>query len=143
MARTVYIYALEDPEAGDVRYVGRSVAPHLRYFAHLSAATNALMATWIRELRQRGLKPRMIILEKTDSCQCDDAEKRWIEFYKTRSDLLNVTGVRASTYDSCANSIGTIYPVTYSTYSTDPNTGRIVEKRRLRFKARFSKPEDS
>lgn len=52
-----HIYTLSDPNTLEVRYVGCSVNPIVRYSAHLSDKTNKRKSAWIDSLTSMGLKP--------------------------------------------------------------------------------------
>lgn len=89
--RVVFIYALTDP-AGNIRYIGQSVHPEIRYIQHVkeSAATNK--AEWISELLRVGAEPILVILEKTDKKNADYKEKWWITLGRTRGWQLSNMG---------------------------------------------------
>lgn len=54
---TVWIYGLEDPRTGEIRYVGRSANPEGRMAGHCSVSAARAVYDWTSELRQLGLKP--------------------------------------------------------------------------------------
>lgn len=57
----VYIYALCEPDTGEIRYVGRSSNPRNRITSHRKwGATRVVL--WLVELRARGLGPQLRIL---------------------------------------------------------------------------------
>lgn len=78
------IYALADPDSGNVRYVGQTnMSFRLRFGAHLSAARKraaAPVSRWIKSLLDEGKNPKMIILEKTpkEVLSLDELERQWI-----------------------------------------------------------------
>lgn len=79
------IYGLVDPITGYVRYVGKSVNPKKRLQAHLTP--NLLKGKshknhWIRNLLGVGKKPELIFLESVRDSDWEDAECRWIAYYR-------------------------------------------------------------
>lgn len=79
---TVYIYGLKDPETKEIRYVGKSNNPKLRYRCHIkcSDTSNNHKHGWIMELYRKNLKPELLILEETDEEHWEEREKYWIKF---------------------------------------------------------------
>lgn len=82
---TYQIYALVDPCTSEVRYVGWSKDPEVRYRWHLDNAIdhveNTRKACWIRSLVRKNRYPELKILETG----CGDwaaAERWWIKFYR-------------------------------------------------------------
>lgn len=94
-----YIYALLDPDIHEVRYVGKSDTPVVRFKTHvgevrrLIARKNTLIAegrlsdngytpkeTWIKELLDADKQPKLAILEETGSTpqEWGPAEQKWI-----------------------------------------------------------------
>lgn len=98
---TVDIYALADPRTGDIRYVGSTRNSKQRLNSHLYADKSSRLRTqWIRELRERGLKPELLLLETTEETKRIQREHHWYKHFKARGhDLLNdlhtpvVTGI--------------------------------------------------
>lgn len=84
----VFIYALLDPRNDRVRYIGSSKNPMSRYESHLY---NKHLASWVNELRQAGLKPRMITLADVYGAgAAEELEYIYIyEYQKRQGDLLN------------------------------------------------------
>lgn len=87
----VNIYALCDPESGDVRYVGKTIQPlslRLQQHCSLSKRHTHPRAQWVHSLREKNLKPVILLLETVshDNWQC--AESRWISHFQS-SGLLN------------------------------------------------------
>lgn len=56
------IYALCDPDTGDVRYIGKSNNPKRRYSQHLSFNRGYPVSEWIQNLKKKSKKPVMKIL---------------------------------------------------------------------------------
>ncbi|MGE8178213.1 GIY-YIG nuclease family protein [Pseudomonas fluorescens] len=85
----VYVYALTEPETLVVRYIGISEDPELRLSLHLSNAQsrtgsggNPILSEWICTLLNRGLIPRMFIIEETDRENSNALERHYIGFYR-------------------------------------------------------------
>ena len=87
------IYVLRDPRNGNVRYVGKSVAPGTRFVSHLNDPTGCLKALWIEELAEEGVQPVMQVVEVVpDGGNWKRAERRWIKRLLDRGvDLTNST----------------------------------------------------
>lgn len=86
MARPIHIYALADPRTGEVRYVGSSVDPARRLYAHMNSAQrlptllpSRFLGPWLAELIRLDTEPEMVILETVDESEAKAAEERWIE----------------------------------------------------------------
>jgi hypothetical protein len=87
------IYALLDPTSREVRYVGWAFNPRQRLNAHCSRADNTRShkSHWIRQIKTRGLRPSVIILESGTGSWAE-AERKWIAFYRDSGvRLLNMT----------------------------------------------------
>ena len=91
----VTIYALCNPN-GEIRYIGKTrytVGRRLSY--HMSACRRSRLpsANWLRSLRERGLKPIAIELEKVAlDGAWQEREQFWIAEYRARgARLLNLT----------------------------------------------------
>jgi hypothetical protein len=74
----VYIYALKDPDTEDMRYVGMSKQPKIRFKAHMHDRSNNRKGAWIAELRAAGKRPILTILEETNKENWEDRERYWI-----------------------------------------------------------------
>lgn len=89
--RIVYIYGLTDFN-GDIRYIGQSVNPRLRYMQHLVDSADTPKTRWIRELLSKGYKPGLVILEKVELQQANFTETWWIALGRKRGwELTNVS----------------------------------------------------
>jgi len=58
----VYIYALTEPETGEVRYVGKSDRPEARVASHRARSGAARVREWCDGLARRGVGPRLVVL---------------------------------------------------------------------------------
>jgi hypothetical protein len=95
--REVTIYALTDPDSGEVRYVGQSQNVQRRYTAHLMSAEGAVgKHEWLLELQQRQQLPVLKILEEQVCLnQARVRERWWIEYYRSRGALLSNSFLRS------------------------------------------------
>ncbi len=83
------IYALCDPETGEVRYIGKSSDSHHRFKSHMRETRRDYpLYRWINKLRKSGLCPKLKILFETDDWEI--SEKLTIEKYRQSGRLLNV-----------------------------------------------------
>lgn len=89
--RTVYIYALTDPD-GHIGYIGQSVNPWMRYDQHMCETADTQKGKWIRSLKDRGAKPGLAILQKTDKSDANYIEKWWIILGRSRGWQLSNMG---------------------------------------------------
>ena len=89
-----YIYALVDPDTDGVRYVGKADDPYKRLERHLAGyeprATHK--SNWIKSLLAQGKQPELMILEEVGVAAWEEAEKRWIAYFrKVGVSLTNIT----------------------------------------------------
>lgn len=92
----VTIYALCDPITSVVRYIGKTrYTTERRLTYHMSASTRSRVpsANWMRGLREIGLKPVVIEIEKVDvDADWQARERFWIAEFRARGAmLLNLT----------------------------------------------------
>ncbi len=80
--KTTFIYALCDPNTKMVRYIGKSNHPRIRYFHHLKDEHKTYKVNWIRKLKSSGKLPVLKIIEEIDKNLWEEAEKRWIAYYR-------------------------------------------------------------
>lgn len=78
------IYGLKCPDAGLIRYIGKSDQVHKRLYSHVYSA-NRLGRThkqrWIAGLLTKRLRPELVILQELASGECwEVAERRWIAY---------------------------------------------------------------
>ncbi len=83
---TVYIYALCDPETGEIRYVGKTVNLQSRLYGHVCQKNRANhIACWIKSIRRRGMMPKMEELERIENSNDEDwqeVERFWIAYLR-------------------------------------------------------------
>jgi len=83
---TVFIYSLNDPETGEVRYIGKCTSPRKRLVLHLSGARTGKekshRACWIRSLLHRGLKPILTVIDEVPEQEWRQWEVAYIQFFR-------------------------------------------------------------
>jgi hypothetical protein len=98
------VYGLVDPRDGQIRYIGitlKSPRSRLRSHLHLGNSGSSAKKDWIRELRERDLKPDVTVLERREIIipdsgtdhpppEAKEIEKEWISKVEKRGcDLTN------------------------------------------------------
>lgn len=89
----IYIYGLKDPRNNEIRYVGKSINPTLRYSEHIhEKKTNKEKMEWLKDLSDNGAKPELVILETIgEDVDWQEREKYWIAFgYESNWRLTNI-----------------------------------------------------
>lgn len=90
----VYIYALCEPDTGEVRYIGKAVDPQQRLAHHLYPSAlkpETHKNRWLRQLLAQGLKPTTSILESVTDRPWQEAEREWIARYReSGANLTNI-----------------------------------------------------
>lgn len=90
--RTTFIYALKEPDTGEIRYVGKADDPGYRFSVHLSLRINNRRGNWIFSVLGRGLKPNLEILDEVPIKYWQQWEVAYIEFFKEQGcNLVNGT----------------------------------------------------
>lgn len=77
----VYIYTLEHPITGQIRYVGKTKNLKERYKNHCNKLHNkhSHKRNWITSLKNQKLKPIMKVIDNVDDTEWKYWEKFWIE----------------------------------------------------------------
>ncbi len=79
------IYALIDPFDNAIKYIGRTRNPKERYNAHFSSTYGdgtKEKCNWIQDLRTKGLRPIMKIIEESLTKEiAHERERYWIRFH--------------------------------------------------------------
>lgn len=90
----VFIYTLNDPTTGIVRYCGQTVDPDDRLAKHLGTASKRKYhcARWVNSLLSKNLLPIMEILDVVPDDEADFWEREYIQNFLERGfDLTNFT----------------------------------------------------
>lgn len=76
---TTFIYALKDPGAGSIRYLGKSDFPERRLRHHLIyTKPHTHKNHWIKSLLSRGESPELLILREVPLAEWEEWEMRYI-----------------------------------------------------------------
>lgn len=77
------IYALCDPDTGEVRYLGKTeVGIRYRLQTHIADNSNTYKACWIRSLKREGKKPTIVRLQIVPCAEWEAWECSWIAVLK-------------------------------------------------------------
>ena len=87
-----YIYTLSHPITNEVRYVGKTINIARRYKQHLYDKRKSHKASWVKSLKNEGLKPVMTIVETCEG-EWQEREKFWISQYDNLTNLKDGGGV--------------------------------------------------
>ena len=86
------IYCLVDPILEVVRYVGWTKSPEKRLSLHLKKVDGSPRGHWLKSLRDRGLQPRMEIIETGSGSEWKEREIWWIAYYRAaEAPLTNIS----------------------------------------------------
>lgn len=82
----IQIYSLSCPIIGDVKYIGKTKnSLSDRLSAHLSyKGDNVEKSMWIESLKQKGLKPKISLIELVEEYNWEVKEQYWISFYLSK-----------------------------------------------------------
>lgn len=86
-----FIYVLCCPESGEVRYVGKAINVYSRYQQHIGVNDGSNKSQWIFELKSRGLRPALKIVEKTTKAISHAREQFWIDHFSALGALTNAS----------------------------------------------------
>jgi hypothetical protein len=65
-----------------VRYVGKSNNPKMRFSRHINDPIKTYKSNWVNYLISQGKLPVLQIIEETDIDHWEEAEKRWIIYFR-------------------------------------------------------------
>lgn len=93
------IYALQDPNTYEIRYIGKSMRGLYRPNLHLLPCyynsprhETYPLYRWIRKLARKSYTPNIIIVQSFENKEhLNEAEKYWISYFKNQYPLLNTT----------------------------------------------------
>lgn len=85
---TTFIYALKEPETGEIRYVGKSDNPKKRLACHLRCRERCYRTNWIKTIAERGLSPLLEIIDEVPVTEWQAWEVAYIEFFRDEGCLL-------------------------------------------------------
>lgn len=88
----IYIYTLTDPITNEIKYCGKTNNLKIRLSGHMKEKKVIEKYNWIKNLKLKGLKPLLEVIDEVDDNNWDFWEKYWISQLKTWGfDLLNKT----------------------------------------------------
>ena len=93
------IYALCDPDTGDIRYIGKtSTNLPLRLAQHVVGAfqtpdSERPVVQWVLELAESGKYPGYVLIEECDKADVSAKEAAYIRRYTQSCDLLNLASI--------------------------------------------------
>lgn len=104
----VYIYALCDPQSGYVRYIGQTTSPYWRQLQHRPDENDhTSRGQWLRELGDRGLFPRFVVLATVPSYLGLWAEVAFMRAARAGgADLLNTQEYAAAAEETAKDGMG-------------------------------------
>lgn len=84
MTKTTFIYALKEPDTGEIRYIGKANDPEYRFRKHLNRASvgKYYSSYWINSLLKRSLQPTLEILDEVPYEFWPQWEVAYIEFFR-------------------------------------------------------------
>jgi hypothetical protein len=88
------IYALCEPDTGEVRYVGKTVIKlSHRLHKHISCKANRPVANWCRKRVREGRRPQIVAIDVVPNDAWVAAESEWIAHYRARAGdrIMNLT----------------------------------------------------
>lgn len=81
--RMGHIYSLNDPISDIPRYIGFSTRVKTRYTLHCNSQEKTHKGNWIRSLKEKGLKPKLDILDEVSVEEIKFWEIYYISLYKS------------------------------------------------------------
>jgi len=87
-----WIYALIDPRNSEVKYIGKSINPNMRFKEHISKCNKerTKKSNWIKKLISLNTQPNMVLLKEVDDKDVPYWEEYYIKHYKSNgANLLN------------------------------------------------------
>lgn len=89
---TTFIYALKEPDTGEIRYIGKANNPKNRLRDHLTDTGRCHRVFWIQSLVNKGSRPLLEILDEVPIEYWQQWEVAYIEFFREEgNDLVNGT----------------------------------------------------
>lgn len=77
--KTTFIYALKEPDTGEIRYIGKADDPKERLYVHLADKSRNHRTNWIRSLDE---KPDSEIVDEVPVEHWQQWEVAYIEFFR-------------------------------------------------------------
>lgn len=86
--KTTFIYALCEPDTGEIRYIGKADDPDKRLGQHLTDKSGNHRTNWIKSLIKKGKYPRLEIIDEVPSAHWQQIEVAYIEFFAEQGAIL-------------------------------------------------------
>lgn len=84
------IYSLNDPLSNEIRYIGKTISPLFkRLSSHYNDKNISYKTNWINSLKEKGLKPKINLIEVCYENNWEEREKFWISHYRKITRLTN------------------------------------------------------
>lgn len=82
--KKIFIYGLVDIIKNELKYIGKSTVPEVRYRKHLQESKNkkTYKDRWINSLLEKNYKPEMFIIDEVYEDEWVFWEKHYISYYK-------------------------------------------------------------
>ena len=80
--KNTYIYILIDPRDDNVRYVGKSDNPSIRFNRHIRDRAHTHKTNWIKQLSELGLLPKIKIIDEVPIENWQHWERYYISYYR-------------------------------------------------------------
>jgi hypothetical protein len=81
--KKVFIYELIDPVTNETRYIGKTDNLKRRYKGHLNDKNKTHKTNWIKNLKNKDLKPVLNIIDEINKNEADFWEIFYISLYKS------------------------------------------------------------
>jgi hypothetical protein len=83
------IYGLVDPRDNQLKYIGLSKSVMSRYYKHCNSLTeNNKKSNWVKSLKNKSLKPELLIIDECSGDEVEYLEQFYIAYYKSLGCLL-------------------------------------------------------
>lgn len=80
----IFIYALQNPVTEEIRYIGKTKNPKMRFHNHMNKRHNEKThkTNWIESLKKQKIRPIMIIIDEVSEEDWKFWERFWIQQFK-------------------------------------------------------------
>lgn len=81
----IFIYALQNPVTEEIRYIGKTKNPKMRFHNHMNKRHNEKThkTNWIESLKKQNIRPIMIIIDEVSEEDWKFWERYWISQFIT------------------------------------------------------------
>ena len=127
-----YIYTLAHPTTNnEIRYVGKTINLNRRYKQHLYDKRTSHKASWVKSLKNQGLKPILTVIEECTEHNWEDREKCWITQFDNLTNLYDGGGTHyvPTTKEDTKAKISKIHKGKVLTDTQKSNISKAMKKR--------------